>query len=126
VHNVAKYEKLTAFAETTSLEGSSRPSHVDKGSVATSPSTAGKKEVLGWLEKAQRRANRPGPTTRRGPGWTFIAWAIAIASSYDACPLAASEAARVEPTLWGYAVHHNDAPRIRELLLHQDGFLDHA
>lgn len=121
--HVAKNEKLVAFAEPAQLEVVTELSVVDKESWAWVSQHGSTKDVLGWLER--NNVERIARSDERGVvGLDLVAWRMRDRAFYDAC-LSLLEKRHVwSPTLWAYAVHHDDAPRIRELLQHQDSFLD--
>lgn len=123
--HVAKNEKLVAFAEPVELDVVTEPSVVDKESWAYVSQHGSTGDVLAWLEK--NNVERIARSDERGVvGLDLIAWRMREKGFYEAC-LSLLEKRHVwSPTLWAYSVHHDDAPRVRELLLHQDSFLDQS
>ncbi len=114
--HVAKDEKLIANAEPVRMKVVTQLSSLDKHSWAWISQNGDEKDVLKWLD--EHNADRVD--------LGLIAWRVKDRGFYEKCLALLSRRHIYHPTLWSYAIHHNDLANLREFLLHQDGFLDQS
>jgi hypothetical protein len=121
--HVAKNELLIASAEPVRLKVVRELSTVDKTSWAWISQNGDAKDVLKWME--QNNVDRIAKPDDDGEtALELIAWRMRDRAFYESCVALLRKRHVWNNTLFAYSVHHNDAPNVREFLLHQDGFLD--
>jgi hypothetical protein len=119
--HVAKNEALIASAEPTKLKVVRELSEVDKTSWAWLSQNGETPDVLRWLDDNNINRIESG---QDGAGLDLIAWRMRDKAFYESCLALLRKRHVFNPTLWQYAVHHDDVPNMREFLLHRDDFLD--
>ena len=110
---VAKNEKLVAFAPPATLKVVAKPTKLDTTSWDHISQNGTEEEVLTYLKANNiQRVNLEK-----------IAWRMKAAPFYKQVIALLEDRHIYNTTLWSYALKHNDAPRIREYLQYQDGFV---
>lgn len=111
--HAATDEVLVAAAPPRTLEVAAEPSTVDRESWPWVSQNAEPDEVLAFLERANVHEL----------DLAQIAWRVRERDFYERALALLTRRHAYQRELWAYAVHHDDPPRIRELLEHEDAFL---
>ncbi|MBI2900051.1 MAG: hypothetical protein HYY17_07685 [Planctomycetes bacterium] len=121
--HVAKNERLVASAEPARLKVVREPSAVDRTAWAWISQDGDDAEVFRWLET--NNVDRIASTDGDGhAALELVAWRMKERGFYEKLIAILRRRHVYNGLLWSYSVHHDDAPNIREFLLHQDGFLE--
>ncbi len=103
---IAIGDKIAITVPSTSLKVLDNPDSVDESSWSYVASWGTDEQVLAYLKKANLfKTNLDS-----------IAWRMANKNFFENCLSRLSEYGIFNPALWAYAIKHNDAPRLRELL----------
>jgi hypothetical protein len=106
---IAKDGKSTISIPSTTLRVLDAPESNDEASWSHVALWGSNEQVLAYLEKAQlTKVNLE-----------LIAWRLSDAKFFHQCLSQLSESGVFQPSLWAYAIKHNDADRLKEFL---DGF----
>ena len=112
--HVAKNEELIAYAEPATMHVVHTPSTVDKTSWDYTSQHADETDVIEFLNRDNLHRIK----------LDRIAWRMKDKGFFDAVMDILEQRHAYNPTLWSYALHHNDVPRIRECLQHRNDFID--
>jgi hypothetical protein len=112
--HVAKDGRLLAFAQPEVMNVVLTPTQVDKTSWDYISQNGTDAEVLEYL----------GTNNLHRTNLARIAWRMKDQVFFSTVTGLLRERHAFEPTLWSYAVHHNDVPAIREFLQYRDDFLN--
>src|SRR6185436_16306945 len=111
--HVSKNERMIAAAPPVRLQAVDRLSRVDQTSWEYLSQHADTRTVLRFLEESNiDRLNLDK-----------AAWRMSDGSFYDAALALLAKRHVYQHTLWSYAIHHRDAARARDFLLHQEHWL---
>ena len=111
--HVSKNERMIAAAPPVRLQAVDRLSRVDQTSWEYLSQHADTRTVLRFLEESNiDRLNLDK-----------AAWRMSEQSFYDTALTLLAKRHVYHPTLWSYAIHHRDAARARDFLLHQEHWL---
>lgn len=111
--HVSKNERMIAAAAPVRLQAVDRLTRVDQTSWEYLSQHADAKTVLRFLDESNIDRLNLDKT----------AWRMAEQPFYDAALTLLAKRHVYHPTLWSYAIHHRDASRTRDFLLHQEHWL---
>ncbi|MCB9712351.1 MAG: hypothetical protein H6712_00740 [Myxococcales bacterium] len=119
--HVAEDGRLVAAAAARPLSVVREPSEIDRSTWAWVANQGSDDEVLAWMDahNLERLGTQPAV-----PGLSTCAWRMKERSFYDRCLALLSRRRVYDRVLWSYSLHHADLPNLRELLLHEESFLD--